>query len=366
MPTALDTVIKFIAKILAVFFASLFVLATILVIILLNVENTLLNPGTYKRALVINNVYEQLTALAMGETESFKTLLANPAGTGSANLDFLNDLTSQDWQKLISLILPPDEARSMLENMLDQVIATLNGETDSAQLSLAVLKAHLTGQAGKDVIQYLLNILPSCTADQVDQIHSKKPAVSEEPVYCRPAQQDLALLTSQWQEQVNSATAGIPDALVIIKPASGRPDTAAPGNDLISRLNTVRLEIRFSPLLSLILLILVTLLMVRSLKSWLLWWGIPLFITGLIATAISLVIPALLNLVWVNIILPQFPSVLSAGMRGLAGNLVGSVAQALAAPITLEAAIIGLFGLAAIIGSFFIEAKRKVGVPLAP
>jgi len=73
----------------------------------------------------------------------------------------------------------------------------------------------------------------------------------------------------------------------------------------------------------------------------------------------------LLNLVWVNAILPQFPSILSAGMRGLTRNLAGSVAQALATPITLEAAIIGLLGLAAIIGSYFVEAKRKEGESLA-
>ena len=109
-----------------------------------------------------------------------------------------------------------------------------------------------------------------------------------------------------------------------------------------------------------------TLLMVRSLKTWLLWWGIPLFITGLIATAIGLAIPSLLNLVWVNTILPQFPSVLSTGMRGLTRNLVSSVAQALATPITLEAAIIGLLGLATIMGSSFVEAKHKESVPLAP
>ena len=366
MPTAKDKVFRFIAKFLAVFFASLFALATILVIIFFNVENTLLNAGTYKRALVKNNVYGQLPALAMGETEGIETLLADPAGTGRENWNFMNDLTSADWQRLLNLVLPPDEAKSTVENMMDQVFASINGESDSAHLSLVVLKANLTGQAGKEAIQYLLNIQPPCTEDQVGQIHSENPAVPEQPVYCRPAEQELALLTSQWQEQVDSTIAGIPDEFVIIKPASERTDKAAPGIDPIARLNTVRLIIRFSPLLSLILLVLITLLMVRSLKTWLLWWGIPLFITGLIATAIGLAIPSLLNLVWVNTILPQFPSVLSTGMRGLTRNLVSSVAQALATPITLEAAIIGLLGLVTIIGSSFVEAKRKEGVSLAP
>ena len=354
MRIALDKVFKFASKFLAACFASLFVLATSLIIILFNVENTLLNAGTYKGALVSNNVYGQLPMLAMGETEQIKSLLADPGGSGSENWDFIDDFTSKDWQRLFSLILPPDEARSMVEAMLNQVFATLNGETDSAQLSLTGLKTRLTGQAGKDAIQYLQNTQAACTENQLEQIHSEKPAVPETPVFCKPEQEDLALLTSQWQEQVNSTAAGFPDEVVILS-ASEHPDTTAPGNDPIARLNTVRLEIRLSPLLPLILLALITLLMVRTLKSWLLWWGLPFFVTGLIALEIGLAIPVLLNLVWVHILLPQFPSGLSAGMLGLARNVANSVAQALATPIKVEAGILGLLGLAAFIGSFFGE-----------
>ena len=49
MGTFLDKKTGPFAKYLAIFFASLFVLAAMLVIILFNIENTLLNAGTYKR-----------------------------------------------------------------------------------------------------------------------------------------------------------------------------------------------------------------------------------------------------------------------------------------------------------------------------
>jgi hypothetical protein len=129
-------------------------------------------------------------------------------------------------------------------------------------------------------------------------------------------------------------------------------------------LGRIRMGIRFSPLLSLSLLTLVTLFGIRSLKDWLRWWGIPLFITGLIVTIIGIAILPMLDWAWVIYVLPQFPSPLSAGVPSLARELMDSVARALTTPITLEAAIIGLLGLAAIIGSFFVETEVKEPVPL--
>ena len=362
MRTVLGTIFRSLAKYLAVFFASLFVLATILVILLFNIENTLLNAGTYKRALVRNNVYGQLPALAEAEVNAMQAFLTDQAGIDSEDMGFMNNLTDQDWQTLLTHVLPPDEARGMIENTLDQVFAVINGETDTASLSLVKLKAHLSGQDGKEVTQYLLNIQPPCTEEQLAQIHSENPDPGQ-PEFCRPPQPDLPLLTSQWQEKLDSTTAGIPDEVVLIQPPSERLDNGALGNDPIARLNTLRLEIRFSPLLPLVLLVLITLLRVRSLKSWLLWWGVPLLITGLLTMAIDLAIPALLNWAWVNAILPRFPSALSAGITGLIRSLVNSVASALTRPIMLEAAILALIGLAAIIGSFFVKTKFEQPVP---
>ncbi len=364
MGTFLDKKTGPFAKNLAIFFASLFVLAAMLVIILFNIENTLLNAGTYKRALLENNVHGQYPLLAEGEMDAMKAFFSDLSGTASKDMDFMNNFTSADWQTLFDFVLPADDARGMVENMLDQVFAAINGETDNARLPLAALKARFNGQAGKDSIQYLLNIQPVCTEEELAQIHSENPD-KDDPEYCRPPQQDLALLTSQWQAKIASITAGVPDVVMLIQPPSGRLVNGVPGNDPIASLKTFRLVILFSPLLPLILLLLVTLLKVRSLKSWLTWWGVPLLITGLITMAIGLAIPVLLNWTWVNAILPQFSSLLSAGVSGLAGNLVRSVAQALATPITVEAGISALLGLAAVIGSFFVEAKLKQPVPLA-
>ena len=434
MPKALVAILRFIVKSIAAFFAILFVLISIFVLLLFNVEHTLLNAGAYKRALVENGVYEQLPALAGEEMETMKSSLAdtcteNPlgcaiegaspelrtclinvlgeagyeaiatgqrkptgaepmnsqhcldqfgssestgeaqgrVGIGGKGMAFINNLTAKDWQTLLTQLLPPDEAKVMVENMLDQIFATINGETDTARLSLVALKAHLTGQAGEDLILLLLNAQPPCTEEQLAQIHAGNAGDTGQPAFCTPPEKDLALLTSQLQAQLDSVVAGIPDEAVIIKPPS-KPAPSSEGslgNDSFSTLNRIRMGIRFSPLLPLSLLILVTLFGIRSLKGWLRWWGIPLFVVGLILTAFGIAILPMLDWAWVKYILPQFPSALSAGITGLARGLVDSVVRALTTRITLVAAIIGLLGLAAIIGSFFVEKKLKEPVPLA-
>ena len=433
MPKALVAILRFIVKSIAAFFAILFVLISIFVLLLFNVEHTLLNAGAYKRALVENGVYEQLPALAGEEMETMKSSLAdtcteNPLGCaiegaspelrtclinvlgeagyeaiatgqrkptgaepmnsqhcldqfgdgestskaqgqiriGGKGMVFINNLTTKDWQALLTLILPPNEARVMVENLVDQVFAYIGGEADTASLSLVALKTHLTGQAGKDLIMLRLNAQPPCTEEKLAKIHADNAEDTGQPVFCTPPEKDLALLISQLQTQLDSVDAGIPDK-AIIKPPSKLvlPSEGPLGNDPITTLNRIRMGIRFSPLLPLSLLILVTLFGIRTVKDWLRWWGIPLFITGLVVTIIGIAILPMLEWAWAIYVLPQFPSTLSAGIAGLARDLAGSVVRNLATRITLEAVIIGLLGLAAIIGSFYIKTKLKEPMPLA-
>jgi hypothetical protein len=362
MREAPASIFRFISKLVSVFFAILFVFSTSIVLLLFNVERTLLNARTYKNALGENGVYKQLPALAEGEIDTMKTFLKNRAGIAKTNMDFMNNLTTEDWQKLLNLVLPPEDAREMVESMLDQVFASINGQTDAAHLSLVVLKAHLTGQAGMESIQYLLNTQPRCTEKQVLQIHSENTGVKGQLVYCNPPHQDLDLLTSQWQATLDAAAAGIPDQ-VIIEPPFKVFIEGLLGKNPTARLNTLRMITEFSPILPFFLLLLLTLFAVRSLKGWLLWWGIPLFISGLIVTAIGLATLPLLNSLWVNYIFPQLSSAFSTGVTSLARNLIVSVGRILATQIYFVAVIIGLLGWVAIISSFFVDARLKEPMP---
>jgi hypothetical protein len=352
------SMIKFITKLISVILAILFVLSTSIILLILNIESTLLNAEMYTHALEGNGVYQQLPLLAKGETRALKAFLTNQTGIASKNLDFMNNLSTEDWQRLLNLVLPPDEARAMVESLLDQVFSTITGKTDTTHLSLVVVKTRLAGQAGKESIQYLLNTQPPCTEEQIQKIHSEKAGDTGQLVYCSPPQQDQALLTSLWQAKLESVSAAIPDQVLIETPFKVFVERIF-GKNPISRLNTVRLITEFSPILPLFLLLMLTLFAVRSLKGWLLWWGIPLFITGIIVTAISLATLPLLNSVWVNYIFPQLPKVLSSGITSLIRNLLISVGRAFAIRIFIQAVVIGLFGWAAIISPFFLTARIR-------
>jgi hypothetical protein len=366
MSKTLATIFRIIAKPLAVFFVILFVLATILVLPLYNFERTLLNAGTYKRILVSHDVYEQVPTLAAGNMDAIKAFLTKPDGIASENMGFVKDLTAKDMQTLVAALLPPEEARTMVENMLDQVFAYINGETDTAGLSLVVLKAHITGQSGGNLILQLLSVLPPCSEEQLVQIHSTNAGDTPiPPVLCSPQPADLGQQISLWQAQLETLAAGIPDELTLLKTSSEPPSLGPLGNDSIAKLNTLRMEIRFSPILPLGLLALVTLFGIRSLKDWLRWWGISLLISGLICTVFGLAILPLASWAWINFILPQFPSGASADLTSLARNLVGFVGQAVSSPIILQAIIISVLGLAMTIGSFFGGKNHAQPGPLA-
>ena len=72
------SIFNFIAKTIAALFASLAILAGILVFLLLGVKHVLLNSETYKRALVENGVYEQLPALIAEQFSLVEDFIADP------------------------------------------------------------------------------------------------------------------------------------------------------------------------------------------------------------------------------------------------------------------------------------------------
>src|SRR3990172_5669935 len=65
-------------------------------------------------------------------------------GSGSEQMAFMNNLTPEDWEKLIRTLLPPDALQVMTEQALDQAFAFLDGDVESAKISLAALSERLT------------------------------------------------------------------------------------------------------------------------------------------------------------------------------------------------------------------------------
>ncbi len=280
---------------------------------------------------------------------------------------FTQNLNAKDWQTLIGMLLPPDELRWMSEATLDQVFAYLNGDSDSAQVPLVKLKAHLSGQAGKDLILLLLNAQPPCSAEQQAQILAGDIGKEGEPtLLCSASGATRNSLVTQLQKQLDKVAAGIPDQAVIIKPPSASDisgQTGPFGNDPQTALRTTRLAIRLSPLLPLTLLLLVTLFGVRSRKGWLRWWGIPLLIAGLIAAGFGIAALPVLDWAWVNILAAKIPPMYSHELASSGYSLARAVLGELAIWVGLSAGLIALLGLGAIVASSRLKPKHAQAAP---
>ncbi|PIZ25910.1 MAG: hypothetical protein COY47_03380 [Chloroflexi bacterium CG_4_10_14_0_8_um_filter_57_5] len=282
---------------------------------------------------------------------------------------FMKNLKASDWEAIINILVPPNELQAITENVLDQVFAYLNGETDSASVSLVKLKSRLAGQAGQDALLQLITAQPPCTDEQLVQMAAGALGGEQGMVICNPPEVVLALLLPELQSQLNALLTEMPDEAIIIKPSSQpvqRGGGEPLGDDPITALRNVRFGSRLSPLLPLGLLMLVTIFGVRSLKGWMRWWGIPFFFAGAIALIPGIAILPALNWAWVNFAAPRIPPIITADIVATGRNLVTYILHYLAEQIAIQSAVLLTVGLAAWIGSYFIKTGRKENIPAIP
>ncbi len=316
--------------------------------------------------LAYNELFENQRLPMETENQLMSPCLAqSDEGDSGGMPSFFQNLTAADWQAIVTILLPPDDLQIMTETALDQIFAYLNGETDTATVPLDKLKERLAGPVGTELIMQLLNSQPPCTGEEVAQMSGGTD--SDGMVLCKPSEDDLPTVISQLQEQLNAVIPQIPERATIFKP----PSTDAPpsgtnpfGTDPISILRTVRLIIRLSPLLPLALLLFVTLFAVRSLKSWMRWWGIPIFVSGAMALVLGVLAMPALNAAWTLYIVPRIPPFIPTDIAAIGLGLARSIGQGISQGIVIRAIILFTLGLAAWIGSYFIKSKVKSVMPV--
>jgi hypothetical protein len=284
---------------------------------------------------------------------------------GSGMPPFFQKLTAQDWQAILSILLPPQELRTMTDGVLDQLFAYLNGGADSVFVPLHELKIRLSGDAGTDLINLLINAQPSCTLLELNLISG--PSTQDSFILCLPTELLFPILESQLRGQLNSAVASIPEKAFLIKPPSS-PAALPPGGgpfgaDPISTIRIVRLIMRLSPLLPLLFLLGIALFAVRSLKGWMRWWGIPIVVSGVIALGLGLFTSPAMRVAWNIFIFPRIPPYLPIELVGIFRDILLSIIRTVSGWIILEASILLAFGLAAWIGSIFIKTRPGPDMP---
>lgn len=286
---------------------------------------------------------------------------------GSGMPSFMQNLTAADWQAILTILLPPENLQTMTESTLDQLFAYLNGETDTVTVALDKLKEHLAGRAGTDLITRLINSQPPCSVQALVDIVS---GTNNGGLHlCKPTEVVRPIMISLLQEQLNGVVTELPDQTTIIRPLSPGtlPSGTSPfGADPISTLRIVRLIMRLSALFPLALLLLITLFAVRSLKSWMRWWGIPIFVSGMISFGLGISALPAFNTAWIMFIVPRIPPFIPADIAGIGRELVRSFVHTITAGIVLWAIILIATGLAAWVGSSFIKTRYTMAMPIPP
>ncbi len=317
-------------KIIAWVCASLFVVSGVTALLLFNIERRAFSAETYKQAFDKQGLYVRMPAI-MAETIYTST-------TQDVNPDpFLKVLTRTDWEASIASILPPDELKIISNNALDSVFDYLNNKTDSASISLILLKARIAGPQGVETVLRILSAQPDCTLEQLMQMGLG--FLSGEVILCKPPEEMMGLVTPLIETQLQVITRSIPDEVTLIFSEESNAT-----DDPRIHLNTVRTVMKWTPIFPFIFLIGMPVFAVRTLRDWLKWWGYPFFVTGVAGMFFALIGSPILGLVIQGTMQQQAGNLLPPILIPLMGETVSAVARQILQPVIIEGFILGILG----------------------
>jgi hypothetical protein len=331
-----------IKKTFAVIFAILFVITAIAALILFNFDRNAFSIETYQKAFVNADFYNKVPAI-MAE------LMASTTTNQEKLPVVMRGMSTKAWEAFFRSLLPQDVLKSMSDEALNSVFTYLNMQTNSAELSLTSIKTSLVSDVGVQAVLSLLKTQPECTLQQIGQITIDLLSNSQIQ-FCNPPDQLIPLLTPIIQGQMQMTVLALPNQFTIIR--------APTANDPRPKLQRARMLMRLSPIVPLIFLFIMTILAVNSLKSWLNWWGIPLIITGGIASLMSLSGAPAIGAILQKILVTGMPAFLPKVMLDYAGNLASAMVQALLNPVLLQGLIIAVIGLVMAAAAYFNKVKK--------
>jgi hypothetical protein len=328
-------------KIIGIVFAVLFVFTAVPALIFFNFDRRAFTAETYQKAFVNSDFYGKLPVVLA------ETMVSG--GTDQSKLPVvMRGMSQEAWEGFFRTLLPQETLEMMSADVLNSTFAYLNMRSDSVQLSLVPLKASMVGDTGVAAVYTLLDSQPDCTFMQIAQMTIDLLAGSEMQ-FCKPPAELYSMLTPVIQGQMQFAVSAVPDQITLI--------SKPPANDPRVKLRVLRMGMRLSPIIPLVFLLLMTIFTVNSLKSWLIWWGIPLFITGILASLLSLSGAPIFGVILQRILVSRMPDFLPAILLDYTNDLASAMLQAWLNPVLWQGLGIALIGLIMTISSYFIKEK---------
>ncbi len=331
-------------KFIGIIFAILFISTAVPALIFFNFDRRAFTAETYQKAFANADFYGKLP-VALAEA-----MLS--ASTDQSQLPIVMRGMSQNaWEAFFRTLLPQETLKMMGDEILNSTFAYLNMQANSVQLSLVPLKTSMVSDLGVQAAYTLLNTQADCTLEQMTQMAIDLFTKSEIQ-FCKPPAELIPMLTPAIQGQMQFAALAVPDQITLI--------SAPPENDPRVKLQTARMAMRLSPILPLLFLLAMTILTVNSFKSWLSWWGIPFFVTGILASLMSLSGAPIFGTILQRILLDKIPAFLPSILLDYASDLALAMLQSLLSPILWQGLVIALIGLIMTVAGYFIKGNTTI------
>ncbi len=352
------------SRLIALAFGAAFVLTSAVVLLLWNADHQVFNPQAFKRALLEQKVYERLPSLVAEQLTV--SLSRQPAGKESSLPVFFYNLKQQDWKIILSGLMTPQWLQAQAEGVIDQVFAYLDSvqPAPSIKVSLVELKIRFQGEPGMRAFFQMLHAQPACTQDQLAEIARAAILGNLENIpVCNPPEDLVSQFRPEIQQGLNQVAAMIPDEIDLGAQLQGATAGGAPANDPRPIIRQARLLIRLSPLIPAALLLLVTVFGVRSLRDWLLWWGLLLLLAGLAALALGILAgPAISQYITNALSVGRVPGAgLAPGFAQVGASIGRALAAAAVHSTLLQATLIALIGFGMVVVGLLIRPRRYSG-----
>jgi hypothetical protein len=352
------------SKTIAAGFVIMFIISALSALILFNLQSHYLDPQTFKTVLDEQEVYDRLPAFLAEQiaySMTYNPCLDNPAeceGEDSGDdknngpPPYLKNLETEDWERMFSIILTPEWTKSQSESVLDQFFNFLNSDEQklTITISLVGLKENLTGQKGMEFIRILIEAQPPCTETFLSLIIEAAAGdfSPDQLLLCRPPDRVMDGLAPTMEAALDLVIDDLPDQVSLRKKVfveDGNISTPSSINGPQKTFQTVRAVMKFSPILPLIFLVLITLFSVRSLNDLLFWWGIPFIIIGLSVLGMGLFARPLMDWGLETFVLNRIQGTIDPGFLELIIDSIELLIQSYVRVIANQSALIAYLGI---------------------
>lgn len=325
-----------------ILFSALFVLTAVLALIFFNFERKAFKAETYQKVFANQDFYNRIPSLLA------ETMISSFTNTEQFPLT-MQGMTTQAWDEFFRTLLPPESLKLVGDSVLNSVFSYLNQESDSVTISLQPIKANMGTDLGTQAVLNLLKTQPACTLEQVTQMTFSL-LTSQEIAFCNPPDELAPLLTPVIQIQLQATASIIPNEMILVSAENTQTDPR-------QRIQIARILMRFSPLVPLGFLILLTITTLSSLKNLLKWWSISFLATGFISIFLGIIGAPIIGLI-LNWLIRRASTALPNIISSYAGELGSALAGSILLPILLQGVVIFFFG-AGMSGAWFLIRQRN-------